>query len=95
MKSFTSIVKIQYSGNQHLAKSKEEYIKLLKAEYIDYYNIELEDHEITEVEELVVGEEELGNDVAKALGHMNMDGTYITAPKLIDNEILSENGNWK
>jgi hypothetical protein len=40
-------------------------------------------------------EEELGNDVAKALGHMNKNGTYITGDKLIDNEILSENDSWK
>ena len=92
MKSFTSIVKIQYSGNQHWAKSKEEYIKLLKAEYIEYYDIELEDHEITGVEELVVGEEEqadmdeLEDDIIKSsLGHGDRTGYYN----------LTKFGNWK
>jgi hypothetical protein len=40
-------------------------------------------------------EEELGNDVAKALGHMNKNGSHITGDKLTDTEILSENGSWK
>ncbi len=51
-KSFTSIVTLEFSCNNHTASSKENYINLLKQQYLEQYNITLEDQEITEIKEL-------------------------------------------
>ena len=51
IKSFSSVIIVEFAYNNHVAASKEEYIELLKQEYLINHDIELEDHEITEIKE--------------------------------------------
>jgi hypothetical protein len=51
LKSFTSVVSIQFYGNEIEAETKEEYIEKLKDLFHEEYNINLTDDEIGEIEE--------------------------------------------
>ena len=51
IKSFSSVIIVEFAYNNRVAESKEEYIELLKEEYLAKHDIELEDHEITEITE--------------------------------------------
>jgi hypothetical protein len=51
LKSFTSVVSIQFYGNEIEAETKEEYIEKLKDLFHEEYNITLTDDEIGEIEE--------------------------------------------
>ena len=51
IKSFSSVIIVEFAYNNRVAASKEEYIELLKEEYLARHDIELEDHEITEITE--------------------------------------------
>ena len=51
LKSFTSVVSIQFYGNEIEAETKEEYIEKLKDLFHEEFNINLTDDEIGEIEE--------------------------------------------
>ena len=51
IKSFSSVIIVEFAYNNRIAASKEEYIELLKEEYLARHDIELEGHEITEITE--------------------------------------------
>tara|TARA_A100000171_G_C2098256_1_gene128273 strand:- start:534 stop:719 length:186 start_codon:yes stop_codon:yes gene_type:complete len=51
IKSFSSVIIVEFAYNNRVAASKEEYIELLKEEYLARHDIELEGHEITEITE--------------------------------------------
>jgi hypothetical protein len=51
LKSFSSVVSIQFYGNEIEAETKEEYIEKLKDLFHEEYNITLTDDEIGEIEE--------------------------------------------
>ena len=51
MKTYTSIIKIEFAYNTMRANTQEEYIQLLKNNYLHKYDIELHDSEITQIEE--------------------------------------------
>ncbi len=51
IKSFSSVIIVEFAYNNRVAASKEEYIELLPQEYRAKHDIELSDHEITEVTE--------------------------------------------
>ena len=55
IKSFSSVIIVEFAYNDRSAESKEEYIELLKQEYLINHDIELEDHEITEITEIKNG----------------------------------------
>jgi hypothetical protein len=50
LKSFSSVVSIQFYGNEIEAETKEEYIEKLKDLFHEEYNITLTDDEIGEIE---------------------------------------------
>lgn len=52
MKTFRSIVKLEFGGNGIEAESKEQYIEKLKEAFEQEFNIELLDKEITQIEEV-------------------------------------------
>jgi len=51
IKSFSSVIIVEFAYNNRVAESKEEYIELLKQEYRANHDIELSGHEITEITE--------------------------------------------
>ncbi len=51
MKTYTSIIKIEFAYNTMRANTQEEYIQLLKDKYLNKYDIELHNSEITQIEE--------------------------------------------
>jgi hypothetical protein len=51
MKTFTSIIKVEFAYNTMRANTQEEYIQLLKDKYLRQYDIELHNSEITQIEE--------------------------------------------
>ena len=51
IKSFSSVIIVEFAYNNRIAASKKVYIELLKEEYLARHDIELEDHEITEITE--------------------------------------------
>ena len=51
IKSFSSVIIVEFAYNNRIAASKKEYIELLKEEYRARHDIELEGHEITEIKE--------------------------------------------
>tara|TARA_B100001769_G_scaffold210307_1_gene169729 strand:+ start:1069 stop:1254 length:186 start_codon:yes stop_codon:yes gene_type:complete len=51
IKSFSSVIIVEFAYNNRVAASKEEYIELLKEEYLARHDIELSGHEITEITE--------------------------------------------
>ena len=51
MKTFNSVIKVEFAYNTMRANTKEEYIQLLKDKYLKQYDIELYDSEITQIEE--------------------------------------------
>jgi len=51
-KEFYADVTVIWSGNNHEAKNKESYIKILKESFKDQYDLEIADHEITNIREL-------------------------------------------
>ena len=51
IKSFSSVIIVEFAYNNRVAESKEEYIELLKQEYLARHDIELSGHEITEITE--------------------------------------------
>jgi hypothetical protein len=50
LRNFSSVVSIQFYGNDIEAESKEEYIKKLKDLFHEEFNINLTDDEIGEIE---------------------------------------------
>ena len=56
IKSFSSVIIVEFAYNNRIAASKKEYIELLKEEYLARHDIELEGHEITEITEKKVYE---------------------------------------
>tara|TARA_R100001594_G_scaffold30570_1_gene57136 strand:- start:4910 stop:5170 length:261 start_codon:yes stop_codon:yes gene_type:complete len=50
-KEYNCVIKIEWSGNNHEAENKEDYIKKVKDQFYEEYGIDLADTEITEVEE--------------------------------------------
>ena len=53
IKSFSSVIIVEFAYNNRIAAAKEEYIELLKEEYLARHDIELEGHEITEITEII------------------------------------------
>jgi hypothetical protein len=53
IKEFECVVRIEWEGNNHEAKTKEEYIAKLKENFYEAYNIELMDSEILDIKEIV------------------------------------------
>lgn len=51
MKTYTSIIKLEFHINNMEAKNKKEYIKQLKEQYEEEYNLILKEEEITKIEE--------------------------------------------
>lgn len=51
MKTYTSIVKVEWAGNNHEAESKADYISKVISQFHDEFNIDLSPSEITEIEE--------------------------------------------
>ena len=51
LRNFSSVVSIQFYGNEIEAETKEEYIEKLKDLFHEEYNITLTDDEIGEIEE--------------------------------------------
>ena len=52
MKEFTSVVKLEIGGNNFEAKSKEEYVGLVKEQFMEEYGMNLMDEEITDIKEM-------------------------------------------
>lgn len=52
MKTYTSVIKIEWAGNSHEAESKADYISKVVEQFYEEFNIELSPSEITEIEEL-------------------------------------------
>jgi hypothetical protein len=50
LKNFSSVVSLQFYGNEIEAETKEEYIEKLKDLFREEYNISLSDDEIGEIE---------------------------------------------
>lgn len=50
MKEFTSDIKLIFSGNNHPADNKKEYIEKVKSQFLDEFGIKLIDQEITNIE---------------------------------------------
>lgn len=50
LKNFSSVVSLQFYGNEIEAETKEEYIHRLKELFHEEYNINLSDDEIGEIE---------------------------------------------
>lgn len=49
MKEYTCRVTLVFCGHHHEAKSKKEYINIIKEQYLDDYNLTINETEITEV----------------------------------------------
>ena len=49
MIEYTCTVKLEFSGNNHEAKSKSKYIELVKEQYLDDHRIKLDDSEIIDI----------------------------------------------
>lgn len=49
MNTYSSIVRIEFDGNEFEADSKEEYIKKVILSFKEEFNIELDEHEITNI----------------------------------------------
>ena len=52
IKSFSSVIIVEFAYNNRIAASKKEYIELLKQQYLEQHDIQLEDHEISQIEEI-------------------------------------------
>ena len=52
MTEFMSVVKLEIGGNNLVAKSKEEYMKLVKEQFMEDYGMNLMDEEITDIKEM-------------------------------------------
>ena len=50
MKKYTSLVKLEFGGNEFHAKSKEEYIKKVILSFKQEFDIELNESEIQDIE---------------------------------------------
>lgn len=53
MKIYTSTIKIEWSGNNHEAENKEDYINKVIEQFYEEFNIELSPSEISEIEEVL------------------------------------------
>jgi len=51
-KEFSSVVSVQFYGNNLEAENESEYITKVKALFAEQYNINLSDDEIGEIEEM-------------------------------------------
>ena len=49
MKTFESVVTLEFGGNQFQAKNKEDYIKKVKESFIQEFGIELDESEIINI----------------------------------------------
>ena len=52
MKTYISVIKIEWVGNKEYAESKQHYIDKVIKQFYDDYNIELSPNEITQIEEV-------------------------------------------
>ena len=52
MKEFSSVVSVQFYGNNLEAENEADYIAKVKALFTEQYNINLSDDEIGEIEEI-------------------------------------------
>ncbi len=52
MKTFSSVITVEFAYNNMRASTEEEYIQLLKNKYLAQYNIELHNSEINEINEV-------------------------------------------
>ena len=52
MKTYQSIVKVEFAYNNFEANSIEDYIDRVKTQFSEEFNIELSNSEITEIEEI-------------------------------------------
>ena len=52
MKTYQSIVKVEFAYNNFEANSIEEYIDCVKTQFLEEFNIELSNSEITEIKEI-------------------------------------------
>ena len=50
MKEFTSEIKLIFSGNNHPADNKKEYIEKVKSQFFDGFGLILDDKEITNIQ---------------------------------------------
>jgi hypothetical protein len=53
MKTYTSTIKIEWSGNNHEAENKEDYINKVIEQFYEEFNIKLSPSEISEIEEVL------------------------------------------
>lgn len=51
MKTYTSVIKIEWAGNRGEAESKQDYIDKVIEQFYDDFGIELSPNEITNIEE--------------------------------------------
>ena len=49
MNTYSSIVRIEFDGNEFEADSKDEYIKKVILSFKEEFNFELDEHEITNI----------------------------------------------
>ncbi len=52
MKTFSSVITVEFAYNNMRASTEEEYIQLIKDRFVTQYNIELHNSEITEINEV-------------------------------------------
>jgi|TARA_R100000479_G_scaffold39922_1_gene17917 hypothetical protein len=50
MKEYTSDIKLIFSGNNHPADNKKEYLKKVKDQFYEDFGIKLEDEEIINIQ---------------------------------------------
>lgn len=50
MKEYTSDIKLIFSGNNHPADNKKEYIEKVKSQFFDEFGLILDDKEITNIQ---------------------------------------------
>jgi DNA replication protein DnaD len=53
MKTYTSVIKIEWAGNKEYAESKQHYIDKVIKQFYDDFGIELSPSEISEIKEVL------------------------------------------
>ena len=61
MNKYSSIVRIEFDGNEFEADSKEEYIKKVILGFKEKFNIELDEHEIRNIFNITTQKFEVGS----------------------------------
>lgn len=52
MKTYTSVIKIEWAGNKEYAENKQHYIDKVIKQFYNDFSIELNPNEITQIEEV-------------------------------------------